>query len=109
MLKGKVGYMAPEYCELGIATTKSDVFSLGIVGREELANRKPFDVGNEVEMLRRIVHGPLPLVSSVAPWLGSSLDAVVTRALERAPEARYASVRDFAEALESAAHASDLL
>src|SRR6185369_5865550 len=54
-LKGKLGYMAPEYVEEGKLDARSDVFAMGVVAWEALANQKLFRGTNEVDTLKRIV------------------------------------------------------
>lgn len=108
-LKGKIAYMAPEYIERGHTDAQSDIFGLGVVVWESLARKRLFRGDNEVETLRKVVSEPAPLVSSVAPWLGHRLDAVVARALEKRPEDRYPSAEAFGNALESVARREDLI
>ncbi|MFO0763127.1 MAG: protein kinase [Byssovorax sp.] len=108
-LKGKIGYMAPEYVEHGVLDARSDVFALGIVVWESLANRKLFRGQNEVDTLRRIVSAEAPPLSAVAPWVGARLDDVLAAALARLPSERFDSARAFGNALESAARKDDLI
>src|SRR5215472_18534079 len=42
-IKGTLQYMAPEQLDLKTATTKSDIWSLGVVCYEALTGRKPFE------------------------------------------------------------------
>jgi serine/threonine-protein kinase len=108
-LKGKLGYMAPEYVEHGVLDARSDVFALGIVVWESLANRKLFRGSNEVETLKRIVAAEVTPLSQVAPWVGARLDDVLAAAMARLPDERFASARAFGTALESAARKDDLI
>lgn len=108
-LKGKLGYMSPEYIETGVFDVRGDVFAMGVVVWEALANRKLFRGTNEVETLRRIVDCQVPPLSSVAPWVGGRLDTVVAAALAKSPEERFQTAGAFAAALETVARKDDLI
>lgn len=108
-LKGKVAYMAPEYVESGKLDARSDVFSLGIVAWETLTRRRLFRGATEIESLKLVLATEVPRPSEVAPWLGSALDAVISKALARAPANRFASAAELGEALEVAARREDLI
>ena len=108
-LKGKLAYMAPEYVEHGELDARSDVFGMGVVVWEALANRRLFRGDNELETLQRVARADAPTLSSVAPWLGKRLDGVLARALARDPADRFASAKEFAEAIERAVLRQDLV
>jgi serine/threonine-protein kinase len=108
-LKGKLGYMAPEYVEENRLDARSDVFALGAVTWEALANQRLFQGSNEVDTLKRIVAAKVPPLSSEAPWVGKRLDAVLAAALARVPDERFASAQAFGTALETAARRDDLI
>ena len=102
-LKGKVGYMSPEYVRGHAIDRRADVFALGVVLWEALTGKRLFRGASDVETLERIAAARVPRPSEVVPALGDRLDAVVARALERIPEARWPTARAFASALEDAA------
>jgi serine/threonine-protein kinase len=108
-LKGKLGYMAPEYVEEGRLDARSDVFALGVVVWEALAGQKLFRGTSEVDTLKRIVATKVPPLSSVAPWVGVRLDDVLACALARSPDDRFGNAQAFAVALETAARKDDLI
>lgn len=108
-LKGKLAYMAPEYVDGKPPDQRSDVFGLGVVIWEALANRRLFRGESEVDTLKRIVGSPAPLLSSVAPWIGAELDPVLSAALAKDPEERFASAKALGNALEIAARKADLV
>jgi serine/threonine protein kinase len=108
-LKGKVSYMAPEYVESGQSLARGDIFSLGVVAWEMLTQRRLFRGSNEANTLRLLLALEVPAPSSVAPWLGRSLDAVVLKALSRRPSDRYSTAAEFGDALESAASRAGLV
>jgi serine/threonine protein kinase len=107
-LRGKLAYMAPEYVQSRQLDRRVDVFALGVVAWEALANQRLFRGDGELETLNRIItHEPEPL-SKVAPWLPPELDAVIARALTRDPELRTQTAAAFAAELEAAAKSVSL-
>jgi serine/threonine-protein kinase len=96
---GTPAYMSPEQL-LGDRELdgRTDIYSLGCVLYEMLAGKPPF--AGKDGFARRFTQPP-PTPSStrkdVPPWL----DAIVIRALARAPEDRYGTASDFARALTS--------
>jgi serine/threonine-protein kinase len=108
-LKGKVAYMAPEYVDTGDIDARGDVFALGIVAWEALSQKRLFRGANDVETLRLVLAANVAPLSSIAPSLGTSLDAVVAKALARDPRDRFESALAFSEAFEALARGANLL
>lgn len=108
VLKGKVGYMAPEYVERYRADAASDQFSLGVVVWEALAAQRLFKGPTELETMKRVVAARVPELGEARPEL-APFDPVVRRALARDPGERYPSVSAFALALEEAGRRADLV
>jgi eukaryotic-like serine/threonine-protein kinase len=108
-VRGKTGYMAPEYALEGKLDQRSDVFAVGVVLWEALAGRRLYRGNTELETLRRLTEQDAPLISSAAPWLGSALDDVLTTALRRDPDLRFRSAEALGRALEEAAQLDGLI
>jgi serine/threonine protein kinase/HD-like signal output (HDOD) protein len=100
---GTPAYMSPEQC-LGESSLdlRSDVYSLGVVLYEALTGRQPF-IGDTLGRLIvcHVNEAPVP-PSALNPHLSSMMNAVVMRALQKKPKDRFASMKDFREALELA-------
>ncbi|MEX1097658.1 MAG: serine/threonine-protein kinase [Planctomycetales bacterium] len=98
-LVGTPAYMAPEQLTgsqgLGPAV---DVYALGVVLYEALAGRKPFG-GSVVSVIGQIIHVAPPRLEELRPGVSPALAAICRRAMEKQPSDRYASMREFAEAL----------
>jgi eukaryotic-like serine/threonine-protein kinase len=108
-LRGKYSYMAPEYLENRSATPMTDVFSLGIVAWEALTQRRLFKSDDEIATLRAIASAdPAPELADLLP-IDPTLSAIVARSLAKDPRERYASAREFADALEARATAIELI
>jgi serine/threonine-protein kinase len=100
MFKGKIAYVAPERIQDKAADGRSDLFSLGVVLWELLANRKLFRAKSDLETLQNVLEMPVPPPSSIRPDVPPELDRVVERALARDPAERYATGYEMAEDLE---------
>jgi eukaryotic-like serine/threonine-protein kinase len=93
---GTPEYMAPEQARGAPADPRADVYSLGVVLYEMLAGHVPFTGEYPQVAQRHARERPPPLRCSN---LSVELDAVVRRALEKAPEARFPSMEAFRTAL----------
>lgn len=99
-LKGKIRYMSPEQLLGEELDGRSDLFSLGIVLWELLANRHLFPGGsNPIDVFQRIVAGDLPRASTVVPEVPPVLDDIVARALRTRRDERYGRCAELAAAL----------
>jgi serine/threonine-protein kinase len=108
ILKGKAGYMAPEYVRGESVDRRADVFALGVVLWEALAGKRLFRGDNESDTLGRVLAANVSAVSEVDATL-APLDAILSRALARDRENRTATAEDLAHELERAATAAGLL
>lgn len=97
---GSPGFMSPEQITTPqLVDSRTDVWSVGVVLYQLLTNVSPFEGGSLVEVLSHILKAqPRPL-SEVLPGLDSELDAIVQHCLEKAPDARYQTMSQLAEAL----------
>ncbi len=101
-LKGKLGYIAPEYVRGQKIDLRVDVFALGVVLWEALTGRRLFRGENDADTIQRILTEPIPDVTTFAADAGAELATTLRRALERRPEARFETAAFFAAALEHA-------
>ncbi len=99
-IEPRVEYMAPEQIESGRTGPASDVYAVGEMLWEMLAARSRFDGGGVSASLKSQATVAPP--SSVAPGIPAKIDAVVLRALQSDPAARFQTAGDFARALSSA-------
>jgi serine/threonine protein kinase/tetratricopeptide (TPR) repeat protein len=88
---GTVGYMSPEQIEGKTTDARSDLFSLGVVLYELIANKSPFRRDDETATLKAILQDapqPLARYNSNAP---NDLQRIVSKLLEKDPSLRYQS------------------
>jgi serine/threonine-protein kinase len=102
-MKGKYGYMAPEYLKGQPADARSDLFALGVVLYRALTAQKPFTGATEVMVSKAVLDLTPTKPSAIDPRLPPGLDAVVMRALEKEPEVRFESAKELRAALAAAA------
>lgn len=93
-LKGKIPYMAPEQCRSEPLDRRSDIFSIGIILYELTVGRRLFQAETEIAIIRKITSGGFPPPTSVHPSYPGELEAIVMRALQLSPDARYDTARD---------------
>jgi serine/threonine-protein kinase len=99
-LKGTVGYMAPEQVH-GNATRVSDVFAMGVVLWEAIVGERLFTGESKGEALAGILMTKIPKPSTRGVDLPPALESAILKSLERAPEKRFATAREMAEAIEA--------
>jgi serine/threonine-protein kinase len=103
LVKGKIGYLAPEQIANDAIDARTDVFAAGIVIWEALARRRLFQEASAVRGMLRFLRGKVPPASTFNPEVPKALDRLLARALELSPSKRFASAEEFADALEEAA------
>jgi serine/threonine protein kinase len=97
VLKGKFGYMSPEQAEGEELDSRTDIFSLGIVFYEAVTGERLFVADNEINTLKKIREGNVPLPSKVNPAIDRELEAIVLKMLARPRIERYQSCYDVHE------------
>lgn len=98
MLHG-VDYMAPEQGRGQRAGPAADVYSVGVILFEMLADRPPFVSEDVWRVVQMHLQTPPPSLRRLNPNVSVELQAVVARALSKEPGERFASAGDMAAAL----------
>ncbi len=100
---GTIDYVAPEQARGGPITAQTDVYSLGCVLFHTLTGTVPYPLDSD--MAKLYAHGAQPPPSALerTPDLPASLEAVLARAMAKAPEDRYRSAGDLGRAALAAA------
>ncbi len=102
---GTPHYMAPEQCRGQAADHRADIYSVGILLYRMVTGRLPFDGDKWLEVLSQQVHAePVPPSQHLPPRaLSRGVEAVILKALNKAPEQRFQSMLEMSRALADAA------
>lgn len=100
---GTPEYLSPEQGTGNSIDHRADIYSLGIVLYQMLAGRIPFTGTSPVAVaVKHALEAPPPL-TQFNPTVSPAVDAVVMKAIAKAPEQRFSSAGEFARALRDAA------
>jgi eukaryotic-like serine/threonine-protein kinase len=102
-IMGTAQYLSPEQAQGHAVNARSDLYSIGIILYELLTGRVPFDADSAVTIaLKQVSEAPVP-PSQINPAVTPEIEAVVLRALAKAPNDRFADADEFIAALDAAA------
>jgi serine/threonine protein kinase len=104
MVFGTPEFMSPEQAQGEKLDAKSDIYSLAVILYETLTGKLPFEAKNSMEYIQlHVQKTPIPLSKRIAgKTFPPALDAVISKALEKDRNKRYASAMEFANALQAA-------
>jgi serine/threonine-protein kinase len=100
-IRGKLAYMAPEQINASPIDRRSDVFGMGCVLYEASTGRQPFRGDNEARLIRAVLDGSYEPLEQVVSGFPRSLGAIVERALDPRPDARFPTAEHMRAALET--------
>src|SRR5690349_7749208 len=96
---GTPAYMAPEQLAGKEVTTKSDIYSLGLILYEILTGKRAFEASTLQELVRLRESGTITNPSTLVRDLDPLIERVILRCLEADPEKRPVSALQVAAAL----------
>jgi len=99
---GTAGYSAPEQMAGKPVDGQADQYSLACVAFELLCGEVPFPREHVTAVIWAHMSEPPPALSAHGPAFPAEADGVMARALAKSPGDRFASCRDFADALRAA-------
>ncbi|HEX7669411.1 MAG TPA: serine/threonine-protein kinase, partial [Polyangiaceae bacterium] len=99
-MKGKLSYMSPEQLNGKPVDRRTDLFAAGVVLWEALTGRRLFDGSDAGEIFAKVVAAEIPEPKTIAVDIPDTLNVVVMKSLERNPDKRYQTAREFAIELE---------
>ena len=96
---GTANYISPEQAQGTSVSSKSDLYSLGIVMYEMLSGRTPFIGETPISIAtQHLTEKPRPLVELVEN-IPSGIDKIILKLLNKKPESRFKSAEDLRAAL----------
>ncbi len=100
---GTPTYMSPEQGMGGMVDGRSDLYSLACVVYEMLTGEPPFTGSTSQALLARHSIDPVPRLRTLRTTVPQPMEAVIERALAKAPADRQSSVAEFSAQLATAA------
>lgn len=98
---GTVYYLPPEQANGNVTTTKSDIYSLGILMYELVVGRVPFKGDSPVEVAIKQMRERIPSLTDANPDIPQSIENVILRACAKNPKNRYESMGEMRADLET--------
>jgi serine/threonine protein kinase len=96
---GTLDYSAPEQIRGQQVDARTDEYALACVAFALLSGMPPFHRDEAMAVMYAQLSAPPPMLTSLRRDLPTAVDDVMQRALAKAPEDRYSSCGDFADAL----------
>jgi serine/threonine protein kinase len=100
---GTPEYLSPEQGTGNPLDTRTDIYSLGIVLYHMLAGRVPFTGTSPVAVAIKHAMVEPPAIRQFNSHISPSVEAVIMKAIAKAPDDRFSSAGEFARALRHAA------
>lgn len=89
---GTLNYMSPEQCEGAALDKRSDIFAVGAVFYELMTYECAFPGAGYTEVVPKILLSEPPPLADLCPGLEPAIIAIVTKALAKKPDRRYADL-----------------
>jgi len=99
---GTVDYAAPEQIRGVTVDGRADQYALACTAFELLSGQPPFSRDEAAAVVWAQLTEPPPPLTSRRAGLSPAVDGVLAKALAKTPDGRYATCRDFADALRGA-------
>ena len=106
LVLGTPSFMSPEQLAGKKVDGRSDLYSLGATLFQLLTGSLPLRGESMTELMHKIATVPAPDVRQLRPDLSAEVARILALALQKSPQARYQTGRQFAQDLRSAAAAA---
>jgi serine/threonine-protein kinase len=100
-VSGHSGYMAPEQARAEAFDTRADLFPLGVIAWEMLAQRRLFASGSATASLFALLTDEVLPITVIRPQLDPRWEPFLERALAREPDKRFATAQEMLAALDA--------
>lgn len=97
---GTAHYISPEQAQGKEIDGTSDIYSLGCVLYEAATGQLPFDAPDAVSVAMMQVNDQPLLPSQIKPDIDPTLEAIILKAMEKAPANRFSTAREMKHALD---------
>jgi serine/threonine protein kinase len=101
VLKGKILYMSPEQAWGKTIDRRSDLYSLGVLFYEMVADRKMVEADSEFSMLEKVRNAEVEFPPEIFEKIPKSLSHIIKKALEKDPGNRYQTAHEMRVDLEN--------
>jgi len=101
MVVGTVTYMAPEQALQGLATPRSDLYSLGCVLYEVITGRPPFEAEDPIAVITQHINIPPVAPRFSVPEIPPALESVILKLLAKDPHDRFTSAGQLIQVLDA--------
>ncbi len=98
---GTPAYMSPEQIEGEAINFQADIWSLGVILFEMIAEERPFQGNSFSDIAAAILNQSLPKITKYTSKSTSKIDLILAKALEKERTKRFQSMEDFVSALQS--------
>lgn len=103
LIYGTPAYMSPEQCRGEAVGPASDLYAMGVILFEVLTGSLPFAAENPMDFLRAHLETPPDLPSSHDATIPADWDRLLSRALAKAPAARFGTAAELGAAIQGMA------
>jgi serine/threonine-protein kinase len=92
-LVGTPDYMAPEQCAAAEIDARTDVYACGVLLYKMVTTHLPFEgeTLSALDICKLHIEADPPPPRGVAPWVSEAMEAIILKALRKAPSDRHAS------------------
>ncbi|HMJ79222.1 MAG TPA: serine/threonine-protein kinase, partial [Iamia sp.] len=97
---GTPAYLAPEQLDGRPATPATDLWAAGVVLREALTGRRPFEGNDPIEVAHAVQSTIVPPLLTVRPDVSPGLALAIDRSLSFDPRQRFATAQDMLDAIQ---------
>ncbi len=104
---GSLDYVSPEQARGEPVTSRTDIYSLGVVLYELITGEHPFKEFTALQRLYRHINDPLPLIDGLDADKQDEINAIIQQATAKDPRQRYPDVLALAVAFREAVGRDD--
>lgn len=98
---GTPHYASPEQLKGDLVDRRTDIYSTGVMAYEVLSGRRPFEPDNDSisSVILKVIQQPAAPMDTVVSRMLPDIEAIVSRAMAKAPEERFQTADEMRQAL----------